>query len=219
MQNRVAPSRKTKSISKICGVALVSACYLSLPANAEEATKTVAAGQPAAGGQPVALSGTVKAHAGLKEMWHGTKLLQRALLDLAEEVERTQWEIGTTPDAFGSIIVPAVAFPNQGLGELMPPRKKWVNYLTKQIGQLMDIVQADLDATVLPDNASKEVTDAMAEMKSLMADAQKHYKELQEVTKGPKLENLAIGKQVLAMSDDVTKIETAQHKLGHVLRK
>lgn len=213
MQETVAPSRQTKPLFKFCGVALASACLLSLPARAEDATKTAAANPP------VALTGTIKAHAGLKEMWYGTKKLQRALLDLAEEVERTQWEIGTTPDAFGSIVTPSIAFPNQGIGELSPPRKKWVNYLTKQIGQLMDIVQADLDATVLPDNASKEVTDAMTEMKSLMADAQKHYKELQDVTKGPKLENLPIGKQVLAMSDDVTKIETAQHKLGHVLRK
>ncbi len=163
-------------------------------------------------------SATLQAHAQLKEIDSSSKMLQRSAMDMIGEVERTDWVIAAEPEAIGPIIVPAVTYPTQGLGDLDPPRKKWVDFLMNQMAQLIDMTNGDINATQMSKDASTEITSSWKEVKDLMLDVTARYQNLKTLTQGPKYDNLKIGKQALAIYDDMTRLEGLNKKLTCLVR-
>lgn len=161
---------------------------------------------------------TLRAHAGLKEVDASVKMLQRSAMDMIGEVERTDWVVAAEPEAIGPIIVPAISYSTQGLGDLDPPRKKWIDFLMNQTAQLIDMTNADINATRLTDNAPPEATSAWSDIKSLMLDVVAHYQNLKGITQGPKYDNLKIGKQALGIYDDMTRVEGLIKKITCLIR-
>lgn len=203
-------TRSNRIVASLCMSSLVLSATFVISSPAIGASKKKKSTDPV---PPVA-----KAQVGLRDLGYSAKLLERATLDLISEVERTDVYFGTGLEDIGSIVTPQIEYPNPDQGDILSPRKRWVTYNCKQIGQTMDLVNADIAAADLPDDASSDATASISQMKDLMKDVGTHYKKLQDIVAGPKLDNLAIGKEALAIYDNVTKVEVLNKKLAHMVR-
>jgi hypothetical protein len=93
------------------------------------------------------------------------------------------------------------------LGPALPPHKKWLDTDVDNLGEAIQLLQEDIEALQFPDTQKDQATPAMSEMNTLMQDVQTQYKNLQGLSKGPKYDNIAIGKAALAIYDDMKKME------------
>lgn len=92
------------------------------------------------------------------------------------------------------------------LGAPQAPRKKWVDSDMAHLKQLIVLLKADMDSTP-KDDQQAEVDASWANAKAIAEEIEDHYDKLVEVTKGPKLDNMAIGKEALAIYDLSKKLE------------
>lgn len=129
--------------------------------------------------------------------------LRTATLDLINDVEQREMVVTGTPD----IMMP-IAYDDQKpigwarqmleLGPALPPRKKWLDVDMSHVGELVKLLQSDIN-----DLASVEGYD---QLNSVMQDINNHYQTLTDLTKGPKYDNLAIGKAAVAIYDDLSRL-------------
>lgn len=159
-------------------------------------------------------------HFGLKELARTSQLLQRSAMDLIDEVEQTQVVYGTGPQMLGAIIRPVADFPDEKREEmagLVPPSKKWVKYIVKQMADLMPMLENDINGMNLPENASSEITGDMHDIQDSLAQIKSHFDNLNTVIKEDKLDNLKIGREALAIYDSLTKINGLTKRMSHIL--
>lgn len=162
----------------------------------------------------------IDCHSGLKEMARGAKLMERAALDLAGEVEITEYVVATQPDVIGPIIVPSVAFPEkqEGFAQLDQPKKKWLDYVIHEMTPLIKILASDVDALQLPPDASDDMKACVTEIKAQLADTQKHFDNVGPLTEKPPFDNLKIGKEAVGIYDNMQKISAQIKKINHFLQ-
>lgn len=59
----------------------------------------------------------------------------------------------------------------------------------------------------------------MGQMQSLVQDMQSHYKALKSLTKGPNFDRDAIGKEALAVYNDVEELEKLRKQAFHIIKQ
>ena len=171
---------------------------------------------------------SIAAEAGVKELEETSKYLRRAAADMIGEVERQQYVTVGSPNVIGSIVIPAIPIPTGQIstGQLLPPRPKWVGFYMSEISQSVAALLQEFNSLLqelttlsVPDERAQQIAQSMKELTALAGDIQTHYRNLQLVTQGDKLENLKIGKEALAIYDDSKPMEEMLKKVFHLLKE
>lgn len=92
------------------------------------------------------------------------------------------------------------------LGPAQQPRPKWINSDMAHMKQLIDLLREDMKATP-QDDQQAEVDSAWSAANAIAKEIEAHYDKLVDLTKGPKYENVAIGKEALGIYDAAKRLE------------
>ncbi|HEY9868906.1 MAG TPA: hypothetical protein V6D08_07050 [Candidatus Obscuribacterales bacterium] len=200
------------------------ACLLSLAAYQAAAQSGTGGGSGAGVTGNQTLTGKVvilKTAAGIKAMGECAHKLKRAALDMIGELQRQDLVVVSEPDVIGPIIVPAVPNPSgmMPVGDYLPPRKKWLDFYMAQMSQLIPLMQSELADTAIPADKKDAIKGPWGQMQSLVQDMQSHYKALQPLTQGPSFDRDAIGKEVLAIYDDVEELDKLRKQVFHIIKE
>lgn len=145
-----------------------------------DATKSMAASNvPVTSVKTVALSFERQ----LRMMGEGIKRVRRAASDLAAECTQPVEMMGEI-DIIGTDVIPIMPATAEGFGnQYIPPRPKYVNLHMQQLGNLIPILEDDMQTLTLPDSEKEYATPLLADAKNYLADVKKHYGVLQGLTK------------------------------------
>jgi hypothetical protein len=163
------------------------------------------------------LQGTVResnlqAEAQLREMESTSAYLKRAATDMITEVEQANFYLSNEPGEAGLLSTPTTA-------DLLPPKRKWVTYVMKELADLIPIMHADISTVVIPDEKLPVVGPTMKQIQIAMDAVDASYKNLQTATQASKLDNLTIGRSALNIHDNVTKIEDLERQALRQLKE
>lgn len=136
--------------------------------------------------------------------------LRTATLDLINDIEQREMVVTGSPD-----IMQPIAYDDQKpigwarqmieLGPALPPKKQWLDLDMAHISELLKLLQSDVQA-LAPGDGQSSASNDYNDLSTIMQDIQAHYQTLSELTKGPRYDNLAIGKAALAIYDDLSKL-------------
>jgi len=158
-----------------------------------------------------AKSAPLPSEVSLKNIKDVVHRLRVAALDVINDVEQRDMVVTGEPE-----LIQPIAYKDKNsiswaremleLGPAQPPRKRWLDADMAHLGNCVELLQSDFDGTAFSADAKNAVNASWAEMGSVVKDVQQHYKTLQELTKGPRYDNIAIGKEALGIYDDMAKL-------------
>lgn len=158
--------------------------------------------------------------AALKDLGTSLHHFKRASVDVFTEVQREDLVVVGEPDVIGPMIVPAVTGSGLlGTGQFLPARKKFIDYFMIQIEKLLPIVEKETKAIILPDDASAEAKSEKAEIDKIFEQLKGSARDLDQVTAGPKYDNMKIAKQATLVHDLVGKADKCRKSLYELIKK
>ncbi|MBX9771844.1 MAG: hypothetical protein K2X29_10760 [Candidatus Obscuribacterales bacterium] len=164
---------------------------------------------------------------GLKEIRDTIGKVKHVLSQITHEVQRVQVYNFLTPvDMDETFMDPTLQsdyfYPMQPVsdagmrsGQPLPARKKWMDYYTSQLNQLMPLLNSDAQALVLPDQGATPITAQMSVMKDTVTQIKNDYAQLQAAMKGPNYDNAYIARLSDALRDDLCGADSVRK---HMLR-
>lgn len=168
-------------------------------------------------------SASLPVEVALRNMKDAAHRLRTSVLDIINDVEQRDMVVTGEP-----MIIQPIAYKDRNsigwaremleLGPAQQPRKKWLAMDVGNVGELVELLQADFNNAAIPDNLATQTKDNWSEMKTVMQDVQNHYQTLQQLTQGPKYDNIEIGKAALAIYDDMAKLEKPWKNVVHATR-
>lgn len=151
----------------------------------------------------------------LKELTNSLHHLKRAAFDIYCETQRQDQVVAVQPDVIGPIILPAIPNPTGviSMGTL-PPRKQWLDYFMNQVGQLLPMVDGEINAIVMPQEMPDEGKQDLEQIRNLARGLNPLAVDLDKVTEGPDLKPDDIARSATIFQDQVGKIENAVKALA-----
>ncbi len=176
-------------------------------------TATPPADQKVLEGQIKADSVALTTH--LKELTNSLHHLKRAAFDIFCETQRQDQVVAVQPDVIGPIILPAIPSPTGMLSMgALPPRKQWLDYFMNQVGQLLPMVDSEINALVMPKEMPDEGKQDLNQIRDLARGMNPLAVDLDKVTEGPDLKADDIARSAMAFQDQVNKIEKSVKSLA-----
>lgn len=159
--------------------------------------------------------------AGIRELTKTTHHLKRAAWDIFVEVQRQNMVVVGEPDVIGPIVIPAIPSPTGMLpmGGFLPPSKKLLDYFMNQIEDLLKMTTAGVNGLVLPDDASDIAKDQIRTITDCLSALPQDYAALQDLTRGPNYDNVAIARASSVMQARIAEIEKSLKKLNSEAKK
>jgi hypothetical protein len=173
--------------------------------------KSASAKKSAAGASSTTLAGPTDNSPGavLKNVSMLAHRLRRASLDVINDIEQRDMVVTGEPELIQPIAMKdddkAIGWAQkmEDLGPALPPKKSWLDTDVSNVAEIVNLLSADMSAVQLPDSQK----DSWNDLKAIVAEMKQHLQDLQAVSKGPKYDNLVIGKQALKIYDDVKRLE------------
>lgn len=103
------------------------------------------------------------------------------------------------------------------LGPAEQPRKKWIDSDMGHLKQLIDLLKEDMQTTP-KDDQQKEVDSAWSNANAIANEIEARYDKLVDLTKGPKYDNDAIGKEALGIYDASKRLEKPWTEVLHAVK-
>jgi hypothetical protein len=154
---------------------------------------------------------------GLKSVYDADSKLKRSATDLYNECSRHDTQIMDEPEMIGGIVIEIpISFD---LGPCLPPRKKWVDIYTAQLGQFQTLLQDELDGLLIPTNKIAEVEPLVKNMSDIAQDSFSRIQQVQKLAVGPRYDNQEIGEQCKLISDDMKQIDELRKKAFHLVKE
>ena len=210
------------AITLIVGALPVSAADKS--DKSAKSDKKVSVAQPSAQSSAAAAN-PVKAAAineerQLRMMGEAIKRLRRSASDLASECSQPLEMMGEI-DIIGTDVIPIMPATAEGFGnQYIPPRPKYVNLHMGHLGDLIPILEDDLNTLTIPDAEKDAATPLLADALSSLADVKKRYATLQSLTvKGTDYDANAIVNECQAIHKATGQIDSDRKKLLHEDKK
>ncbi len=151
----------------------------------------------------------------LKELTNSLHHLKRAAFDIFCETQRQDQVVAVQPDVIGPIILPAIPSPTGVLSMgALPPRKQWLDYFMNQVGQLLPMVDSEINALVMPQEMPEEGKQDLNQIRELARGMNPLAVDLDKVTQGPDLKADDIARSAMAFQDQVNKIEKSVKSLA-----
>lgn len=198
----------------------------AVPANTVQATGAAAQNGTAADVQSsksASLQGSVQAslkesNIALRDLGISAHKLKKACSDLAAEMQRYGTTLQTIgPDAVGMMVIPSIDIPVPDTNNPLPPRKKWVDFYVAQIGQLVSLIQSDLQEVVIPQEAQAELGDALSQLQQADWPINNEYQDVVNLTKGDGYNQNQIVKEANDIQDQGAKMQKMADQLRHRL--
>jgi hypothetical protein len=198
----------------------------AVPANSVQTTGAIAPNAAAANVQsskPAPLQGSVQAslkesNLALRDLGVSSHKLKKACSDLAAEMQRYGTTLQTIgPDAVGMMVIPSIDIPVPDTNNPLPPRKKWVDFYVAQIGQLVSLIQSDLQEIVIPQEAQSELGDALSQLQQADWPINNEYQDVVNLTKGDSYNQNQIVKEANDIQDQGAKMQKMADQLRHRL--
>jgi hypothetical protein len=189
---------------------LVMALACAQPVLAQDSTATSASTSTLQGGVK---GTTISLPVFLSELRDNCRHMIGTSKVLLAEVERQDMVAVGGPNLIGNMVIPATPSPSGvvSMGAL-PPRKKWLDFFTAQMQQLVTMTETENDGLVAGDlsaGASADLTELRGRIHNLIAE----QKALADSIVGPKYDNTKIGACATNIQDEVKQIEKLRSKL------
>jgi hypothetical protein len=177
-----------------------------LPSRADDS-----AAPPETPASPGVLKGGVRGAAlltedGLVKMGEAVQEIRQASSGLMNEVTRKDTVVVRGPNVIsGNIIIPALPNPSGTIqfGNL-PPRKKQMQYLMGRLAHMVQLLQNEMDALIIPDDKMDAVSEKWNQMRTTMEGVQSSLAELNVLTENERnYDNLKIGKRALYIFEKI----------------
>lgn len=164
---------------------------------------------------------------GLKEIRDTIGKIKHVLAQITHEVQRIQvYDMPTPVDMDETFMDPTLQsdyfYPMQpasmeGLrtGQPLPARKKWMDYYSNQLAQLMPLLKNDAAALVLPEQNGNSISAPMDVLKDSCRQIHTDYAQLQTAMSGPNYDNQYIARLAGALRDDLCGVDSMRK---HMLR-
>lgn len=144
----------------------------------------------------------------LKELTNSLHHLKRAAFDIFCETQRQDSVVAVQPDVIGPIILPAIPSPSGVLSMgTLPPRKNWLDFFMNQVGQLLPMVDSEINSIVMPQEISDQGKQDLNQIRELARGLNPLAVDLDKVTTGPDLKSDDIAKSAVIFQEQVNKIE------------
>ncbi len=145
----------------------------------------------------------------LQEVNEVMVMLSRAAVDMVGEVERRTMVEGEEPTVAPQVVFSKDPHENTmfSLGDALPVRKKYVDIYRDHMSDLINRLHKETNDVVIPDACKTIIKEQWIETNNIEKDIEKHLQQLVALTAGPTYNNLAIGKESLAIYDDLSKME------------
>ena len=103
------------------------------------------------------------------------------------------------------------------LGPAEQPRRKWLDSDMSHLAQLVGLLKEDMQNASIGDQ--QDASNSWASVSSVAQDIVGHYQKLVDLTKGPKYDDMAIGKEALAIYDAGKRLEKPWTETLHKVKK
>lgn len=161
----------------------------------------------------------------LKALRDAAHRLRRAALDVINDVEQRDMVVTGEP-----LLIQPIAMKDdnkpvgwaqmmEDLGPALPPRKSWLDRDIANVGELVALIKDDIATVKSGDESDLPAAAHWQDIKAVVADIETHYNNLASLGKGPKYDNIAIGKEALKIYDDVGRLEKPWKEAVHAARK
>lgn len=146
---------------------------------------------------------------GLIKMGEAVQEIRQATSGLMTEVTRKDTVVVRGPNVIsGNIIIPALPNPSGTIqfGNL-PPRKKQMQSLMARLSHMVQLLQNEMDALIIPDDKLDAVSEKWNQMRTTMEGVQSSLAELKALTENERnYDNSKIGKRALYIYEKVGTI-------------
>ena len=154
-----------------------------------------------------------QADSSLKNIGSIARRIRIATLDIINDVEQRKLAVVSgdplflDPPAYSAKDSAVWAKQVQELGPLETPKQQWLEADVANLGKWIAMLNSEFGSTAFGADKTEAVNPTWTEMNGLLADINSHYKNLQQLSAGPSLDNIAIGGAALKVHDDVRKLQ------------
>ncbi len=145
----------------------------------------------------------------IKELEKTAHYCARSAEDIIGEVERHTYVAIPSPGLVGGTVITPMPIPSGmvEMGDRLKPRKKWLDFFMAQLQKLQENLSGELVNLnkLVNDNAELETNYQI--LSNINGDFQKHYQTMQNYINNDNLDNLKIGKEALAIYDEMHTFE------------
>ncbi len=166
---------------------------------------------------PTILKGGIKGAAlrtedGLSKIGEATTAVQSSCMQIMKEATRKDTIVVRGPNVLpGGVVIP----PLGGVGGVMqfgemPMRRERLARFVCESEQSIKALKNYVDALIIPEDKMDQFASIWNNVLSTVADAQEHLAKLKELSSEKKLRNTKIGREALAIHDDMTGLEKSR---------
>ncbi len=143
----------------------------------------------------------------LKNVSDSAHHLQNTIRDIVYEITRQQYVTPVEPNIIGSVVIPAMGPGTIAIGGYLPPRKKYMDLFAGHAQSLLTMLMEE--GASLPDTSDNDsdLSAKLVKIRQVLDNLKAQNVLLQASMAGPSYENLVIGKQVVAMSDQLDDLK------------
>lgn len=156
----------------------------------------------------------------LRELGQVIHHVHQASNDLASEVSQPFDMMGEI-DVIGGQVIPIMPATAEGFGatQYVPPRKKYLDLYMSHLGNLLPLLNDEINSLVVPAGAQQTISPMVAKMKTWSGDVQQNYAALQPMVAGPNYVNKDIRTQANAITDTMKAIEKLRRDIYKEMKR
>lgn len=177
--------------------------------------------------QPKPLEGRVEVGVTLENLRDARLSISRvrkATANLYDEMNRQTFQMMLQPNVVGSTMI-TTPKPFQ-TGQLMPPRKKWVDASMAEIGPIIKLFKEDVDIAIesnrrtdVRENAFEELTPIREQAFELVKSSFVDYKNLENATVGPVYDASSVTNLTRQLDSRMKELDKTLKKASRILTK
>lgn len=156
----------------------------------------------------------------LRELGQVIHHIHQSSNDLASEVSQPFDMMGEI-DIIGGQVIPIMPATAEGFGptQYLPPRKKYLDLYMSHLGNLLPLLNDEINTLVVPADAQQTISPMVAKMKSWAGDIQQNYAALQPMVAGPKFINNEIRTRADAITDTTKALEKMRRDIYKEMKR
>jgi hypothetical protein len=153
----------------------------------------------------------------LKQAGRSATQLRHASGALYDEVSTPEVQIVDEPELIAGVVVSLpISFQT---GQLLAPRKKWVDHDMEELTQVYDLIKADVSEIVIPAENKEQAQPIYNELTAIMQSIGKHIDNLKRLTdRSDNYDAATIAIESASVHKDVEQFEDLRRKLYKAIR-
>ena len=147
----------------------------------------------------------------LKNLVGSVHHFRDSMHSIAYEMTRQQYATVMEPEVIGLMVIPAM--PSVAFGGYLPPRKKYMDFFSRQSADLLTMALEEGSTLPSGDGVAQNLAQDLSTIKSDLGQLRGLYTPLQKAITAPSYDTLAIDKPLIALSEQVDALCNLLHKV------